>query len=71
MNQIFIIKYRWPIIIATTLFVLASLLPITTIKINSDLESYFPDSMESKMNDDKIKGIDKRLFLNGHHAYRA
>ncbi|OFY38763.1 MAG: hypothetical protein A2X18_08800 [Bacteroidetes bacterium GWF2_40_14] len=57
MNSCFAIRYRWAIIILTAVIVVASIVPITRIKINPDMESYFPDKMESKRNSDKIEMV--------------
>lgn len=56
-KNIGVIRYRWVIIIATVLLTAASLIPLLTIKVNPDLESYLPDKMQSKMNNDKIGEI--------------
>ncbi|HBY02357.1 MAG TPA: hypothetical protein DEG92_07465 [Rikenellaceae bacterium] len=53
-KNIGLIRYRWVIIIATVLLTAASLIPLLTIKVNPDLESYLPDKMQSKMNNDRI-----------------
>src|SRR5674476_55482 len=53
-KEIGIIKYRWIIIIATVILTAASMIPLLTIKVNPDLESYLPDKMESKVNNDRI-----------------
>lgn len=53
-NGNFIIKYKWWIIIITLLIVIASIIPLTRVTINSDLESYLPDDIEPKVNTDKI-----------------
>ncbi len=52
-----IIKYRWWIIISTLLIVAASVLPLTRVTVNPDLESYLPDAIEPKVNTDKIAEI--------------
>jgi len=56
-KKIGIIRYRWIIIIATVILAAASIIPLITIKVNPDLESYLPDKMESKVNNDKIGEI--------------
>ena len=53
----FIIKYRWWIIILTLLIVSASVIPLTRVSINPDLESYLPDTIAPKVNTDKIAEI--------------
>ncbi len=53
----FIIKYRWVIISCTLLVVVASILPLTRVSINPDLESYLPQSIPPKANTDKISEI--------------
>lgn len=53
-KNIGVIRYRWVIIIATLLLTAASLIPLLTIKVNPDLESYLPDKMQSKINNDRI-----------------
>lgn len=65
-KQHYIIKYRWPIIIVTVLLLFLSILPLTQIRINPDLESYMPESMQSKQNNKKITdvfGTDEPLFI--------
>ncbi|PKP38463.1 MAG: hypothetical protein CVT97_01515 [Bacteroidetes bacterium HGW-Bacteroidetes-14] len=49
-----LIRYRWPIIAATAIISLAALLPLFSIKINPDLESYLPDDIPSRINNEKI-----------------
>lgn len=49
-----LIRYRWPIIVATAIITLAALLPLFSIKINPDLESYLPDDIPSRINNEKI-----------------
>jgi uncharacterized protein len=53
----FIIRYRWVIIILTFLIVSASIIPLTRVTINSDLETYLPSSITPKVNTDKIAKI--------------
>lgn len=53
----FIIKYRWWIISITILIVLASIVPLTRVSINPDLESYLPATITPKVNTDKIAEI--------------
>ena len=54
---VFVIKYRWWIIITTVLLVVASIIPLLQIRINPDLESYMPDSMPSKQNNRIISDV--------------
>jgi uncharacterized protein len=53
----FIINYRRWIIFITLLIVVASIIPLTRVSINPDLESYLPDSITPKVNTDKIGKI--------------
>jgi len=53
----FIIRYRWVIIVATLLCVVACIIPLTKIHINPDLESYLPNSMHSRQNSQAISEI--------------
>ncbi|MDO5664540.1 MAG: MMPL family transporter [Bacteroidia bacterium] len=65
-KNIFVIRYRWHIIIATILIVGLSIIPIMNISINSDLESYMPDSMLSKKQSKLIQeefGDDELLMI--------
>jgi predicted RND superfamily exporter protein len=50
-----VIKYRKIVIAATLLIVLLSIIPLSQIRINSDLESYYPDDMISKQGNEKVK----------------
>ena len=62
----FVIRYRWWIIITTVLLVVVSIIPLLQIRINPDLESYMPDSMPSKHNNriiSDIFGNDEMLLL--------
>ncbi|HBG52598.1 MAG TPA: hypothetical protein DDW70_00055 [Rikenellaceae bacterium] len=62
----FIIKYRWHIIIVTLVLVLAGIIPLITIRVNPDLESYLPENMPSIQNNKKISdvfGNDELLLL--------
>ncbi len=49
-KPLFIIRYRWWIIIITIISVIACVIPLSQIRINPDLETYMPDSMPSKQN---------------------
>ena len=54
---LFIIKYRWWIILITLILVSASFIPLTRVSINPDLESYLPDKIPAKVNTDKIAEV--------------
>lgn len=62
---LFIIKYRWWIILITLVLVSASFIPLTRVSINPDLESYLPDNIPAKVNSDKIAQIfgDKEMMM--------
>ena len=65
-KNIFVIRYRWHIIIATLLIVGLSIIPILNISINPDLESYMPDTMSAKKQSQLIKdefGDDEPLMI--------
>lgn len=49
-----LIKYRWPIIIATAIVTIAAIIPLLSIRINPDLESYLPDDIPSRISNEKI-----------------
>ncbi len=53
----FIIRYRWPIIVATLLLALGSVIPLSQIKINPDLESYLPSSIGPVVSTNRIAEI--------------
>ena len=53
----FVIRYRWWIIITTVLLVVASIVPVLRIRINPDLESYMPGSMPSKQHNRIISDV--------------
>lgn len=53
----FILRYRWWIIAAVVLTVALCIWPLTRTTVNPDLESYLPDSMQSKQNNRKIEEI--------------
>lgn len=55
MRDIKIIKYRWLIIISVGLLFILATIPLLNIKTNSDLESYLPERMESRINNLKIE----------------
>ena len=56
-TNIFVLRYRRQIIIATVLLVLLSIIPILSIKINPDMEQYLPNSMKSRLNNLKINDV--------------
>ena len=56
-KSMFVVRYRWWIIISTVIIVLGSIIPLTQIKINSDLESYLPNSMQSRQNNKLIEDV--------------
>ncbi len=57
MHNIKVIKYRWLIIISTFLLVGLSVIPLLDTQINSDLESYLPKHMQSRINNLKIEEV--------------
>ena len=56
-KEIFVIRHKWLIIIITILIVILSIFPLMKTSINSDLMSYLPDDMPSKINNDKIEQV--------------
>lgn len=50
MKTVFPLRYRLQVLIASAIILLASLIPLLQLHINSDLESYMPPSMQSKQN---------------------
>ncbi|MEA3494865.1 MAG: efflux RND transporter permease subunit [Bacteroidota bacterium] len=56
-KEIFVIKYKWFIIISTLLIIVACIFPLMKTTINSDLMSYLPDDIPSKINNDKIEKV--------------
>lgn len=56
-KEIFIIRHKWLIIILTVLIVVLCIFPLMKTSINSDLMSYLPDQMASKVNNDKIEQV--------------
>ncbi|MBN1415689.1 MAG: RND family transporter [Bacteroidales bacterium] len=56
-NQNFVLRYRWLIISLTLIIVSASVIPLTQVSVNPDLESYLPASITPKVNTDKIGEI--------------
>lgn len=55
-----IIKFRRLIIFLTIIVVSASLIPIFHIRINPDLESYFPARMKSRQDNEKVRKLFER-----------
>ena len=53
----FILRHKRLIIILTLLIVIICIFPLTKTSINSDLTTYLPESMPSKINNDKIEQI--------------
>ena len=56
-KEIFIIRHKWLIVILTILIVIFCIFPLMNTTINSDLMSYLPDRMPSKVNNDKIEQV--------------
>ncbi|MDR0763732.1 MAG: MMPL family transporter [Bacteroidales bacterium] len=56
-KSIFVIRYRWQIIITIALLVGLSIIPLLNIKVNPDMEKYLPDSIKSKQNNIKINEV--------------
>ncbi|RLD84202.1 MAG: hypothetical protein DRJ07_05340, partial [Bacteroidetes bacterium] len=56
-KEIFILKHKWLIITLTVLIIIACIFPLMKTTINSDLMSYLPDDMPSKINNDKIEQV--------------
>jgi predicted RND superfamily exporter protein len=52
-----LLAYRWYIIAATILCLGLCVIPLLNVRINSDLESYMPDSMESKRNNKLVNDV--------------
>ncbi len=57
MQDIKVIKYKWLIIISAILLVGLAIIPLAKTKINSDLETYLPMSMPSRINNLKIEEV--------------
>ncbi|OFY61216.1 MAG: hypothetical protein A2Y71_04180 [Bacteroidetes bacterium RBG_13_42_15] len=65
-KELFVIKYRWLVIILTLVVVAAAIFPLMQTKTNSDLKSYLPESMPSNINNAKIEevfGKDEMLII--------
>lgn len=56
-KELFIIKYRWAIIVITIAVVALSIFPLLKMSTNSDLEAYLPKTMSSIINNEKIEDI--------------
>ena len=52
-----IIKYRWWIIAGSLLFTVGVSLFLLKLEIDPDLTHYFPDTMESMVNTDRIEEV--------------
>ena len=57
MQELMVIKYRWLIIISTLVVVVVTIIPLLNTTTNSDLESYLPETMPSRINHAKIEEI--------------
>lgn len=53
-NKTFILKYRKVIIALTVILAALAVIPLFSLKINPDLESYLPDNIESRINNNII-----------------
>ena len=56
-KEIFVIRHKWLIIILTVLIVILCIFPLMKTTTNSDLLSYLPDDLPSKINNDKIEQV--------------
>ncbi len=56
-KSMFIVRYRWIIISATILITAFTVFPLLDIRINADFESYFPETMLSRQNNNKINAV--------------
>lgn len=56
-KEIFIIKHKWLIISLTALIIISCIFPLIKMTINSDLVTYLPNDMPSKVNNDKVEQI--------------
>jgi predicted RND superfamily exporter protein len=52
-----IIKYRWWILVASLLFTVGVSLSLMKLEIDPDLTHYFPDTMTSMVNTDRIEEV--------------
>lgn len=50
----FPIRHRLPVLLGSLVILLLAIIPLTQVKINSDLESYMPETMQSKQNNRHI-----------------
>ena len=50
----FVLRYRVIIIFLTIILAAAAVIPLFSLRINPDLESYLPDDIESRINNNKI-----------------
>jgi len=65
-KSLFIIRYRWWIIIATLLCVIVCIIPLSKIHINPDLESYLPSTMHYRQNNmiiSKVFGNEEPILI--------
>jgi hydrophobe/amphiphile efflux-3 (HAE3) family protein len=65
-KDIFVIKYKWLIIILTAVLVAGAIFPLLQTKTNSDLKSYLPKSMPANISNAKIEevfGKDELLII--------
>lgn len=53
-KNLFVIRYNRLIIIVSVLILLSTIIPLSRITINPDLESYIPETMDAKINNSKI-----------------
>jgi hypothetical protein len=56
-KSMFVVRYRWWIIITTILIVLLSVIRLFQIQINPDLWSYLPESMSSRQHSKQIDDV--------------
>ena len=55
LKELWILKYRKGVIAVTILIVMACVFPLLRTTVNSDLESYLPETMPSSINNRKIE----------------
>lgn len=53
-KELHIIRYRWPVILCSLVIVVMACLPLSRVKTNSDLISYLPEDLASRVNDARI-----------------
>jgi len=66
MKTSLLIRYRLPVLIISALLLVAVSIPLGRLKINSDLESYMPETMKSKISNRAISeyfSSDENLLL--------